>query len=191
MKIFYTQNPLAIQVYLDKKDRRILELNIEKEDLEELIIDAVVSLEDGKTKEAIDALNIYSNREDKDIENYFKLIFYKANALEQELLGSHAGDCTAIPTSCMKCHAEHLAEVKTIEYLGKSIFSKIYNVFMKPGVTTCSDAIRWLEENPPKVPDGEPQHSIENWNQTHKAAIEYLTKYQEKLKEYRRLTPVK
>jgi len=35
---------------------------------------------------------------------------------------------------------------------------------------------------------GEPQHNIAVWNQTHKAAIEYLIKYQEKLKEYKRLT---
>lgn len=129
MKITYTENPLLSIIELDEGDKEKLYLKALVDDLEDRIFLAGYHLEDGKNfdiAQSRNQLNIGLDGEHpqsraKDIQTW---------AIEA-LKGSHGGDCTCVPCSCLKCHAEELLGIRTTEGLGKYSAAKIQMLFQQ------------------------------------------------------------
>lgn len=179
MKITYMENPLETTIELDEKEKEILLLKIKLKNAEENRMMAEYALNEGKMND----LKEYISRciDDTDFENYAQRLY---ETYLEELMSSHIGDCTCVPCSCMKCHAESMLEIDTIsgcgKYMGHSIslaFRKHkgieaviesldnYKVEMSP-----EDEARWEKAG------GYSQH-IERWTNDARKAAEWLKKY--------------
>lgn len=66
------------------------------------------------------------------------------------LRGTHVGDCTCVPCSCLKCHAEGYLGINTIPGLGKHLAYKVNAAFGPDGERTIDEAIEYLANYDPK-----------------------------------------
>lgn len=121
MRIEFTENPLVTKIYLDEKEKYILEKNLRIEILEDKLVEINYNLENGKevTEEILD-IEI-----EEELQRMLKLY-------EEGLLDSHGGDCIKMPCSCIKCWSEQFSEVDTLPSFDSVKFStKIgYETFM-------------------------------------------------------------
>lgn len=119
MKITWRKNPLETTIELESDlERENLRLRIENEIYSWAVVSAEYSLNGvhrpASASEALNDLELVLNedklkqRVDRDLETHLA-----------ELGGVHTGDCTCVPCSCSKCHAEGLLGISTIEGLGK------------------------------------------------------------------------
>lgn len=150
MKITYNENPLHTRVELDETEKLALWHKIKYEDLiENLLIEAHFCLKQGDIKRAKEAVDPKYYLADSDNEktqldkNVDELLEYYILALNS----GHAGDCTCVPASCAKCHAESLLGIDTIKGLGKHLAHKINSAIEKEG--TLEGAIAYLENYQP------------------------------------------
>lgn len=68
--------------------------------------------------------------------------------LETALSETHVGDCTCVPCSCTKCHAEHYLGIDTMPGLGKHLAYKVDHAFR--GDRTIDEAIAALANYDPQ-----------------------------------------
>ena len=123
MKIIKARNPLLHVVELDDNDRKILRLAIKCEELQDKLFSVRYHLAHdglGKTKEEF-------LRDSADTENLDTLVDQLAIMYENELQGMHIGGCTCHASTCLKCRAEELLGINTLEG------------------TTRSERIRWTK----------------------------------------------
>jgi|ERR1017187_6059995 hypothetical protein len=180
MKITYQPNPLNTIVELDEYDIEILRLKLIIEDLDERIYGANFRLEPGERfnpEEAIKELDVDSLEEIDVSKNLQWMI--------EELKSSHCGDCTCVPCSCLKCHAEHLLGIDTIPKLGKHSAHKIEGAFGNN--RNIDEAIEYLVNYKPirdeawlKFPPEDFEKHIPRWTEEAKRAAEWLKDYKEK-----------
>ena len=127
MRYIYYPNPLRTRVYLDDQEKEIFRLKYKEEYLKDIIFGVKYRLDkdpndklecpnphrNGKTnwELAKDEIpdNIYGDEFDEHID---EMANYYLNDLEN---GYHVGDCTCVPCSCSKCHAEYLIGIDTIK----------------------------------------------------------------------------
>lgn len=143
MRIEYHQNPLRTKVYLDEKDKEIFRLKIEQEVLFETLYSVHYHLSKSETP------NIERAKDEASLVgggDYDKYIDQLLEAYTQDLLHSHIGDCTCVPCSCSKCHAEYILGIDTIEGLGKHLAYKIDSAFSREdnAFVTIDEAIESL-----------------------------------------------
>lgn len=130
MKITYTPNPLATIIELDDHDKEVLRLKLIIEALTERIVGAHVHLEEGASFDLERARKEVFYGEDDEFENNLagrakdEVVFFT-----EALLEPHCGDCTCVPCSCLKCHAEQLLGINTIKGLRKHEATKIDAAF--------------------------------------------------------------
>lgn len=131
------ENPLKTRIRLDDYGRLRLRLGMLEDALESA--NAVIKLArqepDAKWLEAPmpDAAGV--------------LAFF--THMERALLDVHAGDCTCVPASCLKCHAEGMLGISTIPGLGKYEGHAIQMAFGQlPAGATRADAVHWLRTAP-------------------------------------------
>lgn len=137
MEIIWHPNPLRTRVVLDDRDKTLIKANLRIEELEEHL-------------SSISFLSKYRNDPDK-AERLEKLLPYDAWCYDEESefvkrrfqwvveeleTGTHCGDCTCMPASCGKCHAEELLGINTIKGIGKHELYKIDGLFMRMGRRT-------------------------------------------------------
>lgn len=139
MKIEYTEQPLDYIVTLSDKEKELLKLKIRLELYEEYFFDIGYYLDNEKK---ID-LNYIKNLVDED------RIDFRVNQLfdiyVNNLMLGHAGDCTSIPCSCTKCHAETLLDIKSpLEELNNSEMFKLQTAQIKQ-ITKIDDIISYFE----------------------------------------------
>ncbi len=97
----------------------------------------------------------------------------------------HMGDCTCVPCSCMRCHAEEMLGINTIKGLGKHQASKVLGAFGKDGNRTIDEAIASLDVTPeynksPTWPDSLDYNiHIPRWESERKSAAALLRTYKE------------
>jgi len=189
MRIIWSPNPLATVVELDDHDRQIIRLRLEINRLKESMGQAHFDLEpemrewhnknvkERTLEEAVTAALVHldvervEERLDKDVVDY-------AN----ELSAKHSGDCTCVPCSCLKCHAETLMGIDTIAGLGKHEASYIDGAFESG--RTLDQALDHLKDYRPtkskgweKFSDEEFQAHIPRWVEEAKRAHAWLEKY--------------
>jgi hypothetical protein len=183
MKITYKENPLDTVVELDEHEKKELWYKIKIDEMEDRLFMA----------------HYYYNKEGgaDDVQYYLDPEYYCTDEkspldkrcdqmLEwfiEELKGYHNGDCTCVPASCIKCHAERKLGIDTIEGLGKHSAHKIDHAFREHG--TIDAVLESLKEFNPKISDvwknnreGWEEH-LPRWKQEAKHAYDWLLKYKE------------
>lgn len=185
MKIVWDKNPLNTRVELTDPEKEMFILKARLERIEDVVGMAALCLdEDGPMRAHFNpklALSYLSSLEDnEDAEDYCKALFHE---LEK---GSHCGDCTCVPSSCIKCHAEELAGVDTLNGLRKQTAMYVERAFGKDGERTIDDAIAVLADYSPKRlgawldrPVEEFEANVDGWKKQAVAAHAWLVDYRD------------
>lgn len=199
MRIVWQPNPMRTRVELDEADKRVFRLSIKVEELEERLSSAHFDLDPAmrewaqkalKRDESLEAcveraryhLRSATEEGEKALEERVDMLL--SHFLE-ELAGEHDGDCTCVPCSCSKCHAESLLGIDTIEGLGKHPGSKISGMFRaRPGEPepTIDEVIEKLRNYAPvntssSWPDEDFQKHVPRWIEEAKHAHAWLLNY--------------
>ncbi len=200
MRIIWNPNPLLTAVDLDDADKKLLWHQVKVHVLEERISEAYFDLDPEHQKWCRDALKDRcpvdfvaeaqksldypficgdEKRNDKTFDEY---ITEHADVYAAELLLGHSGDCTCVPGSCLKCHAEAMIGVDTIPGLGKHEASYIGSA---SGGRTIDEAIVYLRDYRPIKGKGWERHTddeynahVPRWIEEAKRAHVWLVEYQ-------------
>jgi hypothetical protein len=180
---------LYSQVELDEHDKKILRLKLQVQDLEEAIFTIDFSLNEEEKpyydiKRARDEANWYCQMLDEDREQrYLDLVDSNIEYLRDK----HMGDCTCIPRSCAKCHAEGLMNIDTIPGLKKHEANFIDGAFGRENNKTIEEAIAYLENYKPiktavwdKDLDAY-ERNVERWTEEAARACEWLKNYKKNI----------
>ena len=181
MLIRYHPNPLCTAVELDERNIENLRLKTIIENLEIRVYGAHYYLGKGDTDAAVAELDVESLEDsplNKHIGEWLEIHI-------RSLQGEHFGDCTCVPSSCFKCHAERLLGINTIAYLGKHQAHKIVLAFANG--RTLDDAISWLSDYKPKrdgawlrYPEESFNQHVPGWIVEASGAAEWLRGYRQK-----------
>lgn len=208
MKITYTPNPLDTVVELDRQEIDMFRLKIKLQQYEEMIFSAYYTitsrLEERGSLKAITAEEAmkearkeldpdYWCNDEADKEDHSKLDSRVELLLDHyiaDLKSSHVGDCTCVPASCSKCHAEQLLGIDTLKpYPGKHQLHQIASVFSRWNVetkqhdlpeVTLGEAIEKLSTYTPKANWLGWESHADRWACEAKEAHEYLINYRNK-----------
>jgi hypothetical protein len=191
MKINYNKNPLYTTITLDENEKQELWYKIKIAEMEDLLSDASFALQEGKSfnldraRNQVD-MNYYLADNDHDKsqldERCDTLLDYYITALQSY----HVGDCTCVPCSCEKCHAESLLGIDTISGIGKHSLYKINEAFGKDNEKTIDEVIASLSTyqiNPNSFINvvweklGGYEQYIPRWKNEAKVAHDWLVKY--------------
>lgn len=168
MKIVYGENPFVTKVLLTDIEKLKLRYDLKVRELENRLYDAYFYLTEEKYKDEARVLSAldpsyYTEEEDgvktKLDERVDKLYACFIEDLEE---GYHVGDCTCVPCSCSKCHAESMVGVDTIALLGKHEAHVLWEEFMENG----NDNITCIEVYDRLVAKGAPV-ATEDWHVAH------------------------
>jgi len=187
MKIIYQDNPLDTIVELTESDQKEFWLKIKIAEMENILESAW--LESNKTYYDIEKI-----RKDVDVDYWSSDDNTKTKLDERvdelfdiyisELNGSHIGDCTCVPCSCTKCHAEELLGINTIQGLKKHAASMIESAFSE--YKTIDEAIYSLENYvPDRTKGGWDSESDERWECARPTFIEQANDAANWLKRYK------
>lgn len=130
MKIIWNQNPLKTVIELEPLEIELLRHKLMIEEMEWAICGGWMHL-DADDKDWYDPVKA----RDELKHEYWHSDKYKARIQEMldyyvaELKGIHSGDCTCVPCSCDKCHAEGLLGLNTTKGLGNHEGSKVNAAF--------------------------------------------------------------
>jgi|SRR5580692_7191686 hypothetical protein len=191
MKIIWTPNPLSTVVELDEHDLSLLWHRLKIERLEERIGQARFDLnqEDREwhnknIKERTLDEAVASALKQLDVDNVEEGLAADMTDCAKELSAKHSGDCTCVPCSCLKCHAETLMGVETITGLGKHEASYIDGAFADG--RTIAEALGYLMDYRPtkgkgweQFMDEEFQVHVPRWIEEAKRAHAWLETYRE------------
>lgn len=184
MKIIWNQNPLKTTIKLDGQEKELFRLRVIASELEENVGSAAFYLQNSdeheyfKPEEAYRHLG-YATDLDLGQENY---VFY----LSQLETGTHIGDCTCMPVSCSKCHAEYILGVDTIVGLGKHSAHKISGAFSAEETRTIHDVIEQLRIYEPirsgawlNMPEEAFTQHVPRWKAEALNAVNWLVAYRD------------
>ncbi len=182
MKITYSQNPLATIVELNEQEKKELWYKLKIENLSDDLFSAHFSLQEGKyfdlkrAREAVDPSWYCSDDKPMKVDAHVDMML---KHYVEELSGEHAGDCTCVACTCSKCLAEDMIGIQTTSGLNKYMGSTISSVFRNNKSFTCEDAIRFMENESPKITEDWHQAHIDRWTKDHNQALEWLKNYNE------------
>lgn len=178
MRIVWNENPLKTQVHLDPQDLKLLKTAIKYDAAYMTLIDVsnYVDKDTINLKAINKVLSEYFIRDDAD--EYDSDLEYYIDAL----LDIHMGDCTCVPASCVKCRAEDLLGISTLDNLNKYKTSSIVAAFKDD--RNIDQALEYLknyqghadERFKELYPDTWQAH-VHRWNLNAKAAYEWLFEY--------------
>lgn len=188
MKINWNKNPLHTTIDLDEHEKKELWYRIKIEEMEERLYGAHFSLQEGKyfdlerARSEVNA-DFYCTDDKSPLDKRCdEMLSYYLD----ELQAVHAGDCTCVPCSCSKCHAESLLNIDTIKGLGKHSAYKIDSAFGKDNEKTLDEALQSLANYQPvrseswlKYPQEEFDKHIPRWTQEAQAAHTWLKQYKD------------
>jgi len=147
MKIIYAPNPLQTTIELNDHDKEILRLKVILQAFKSHVTIARLYLKEGTH---FDRTKAYAELHPANFKERLTARGTKQiKEFTKELLGSHAGDCICVPTSCEKCHAESMLGINTIEGLSKQEAGMIDAMF-RFGMT-LDEVIAYLADYHPKT----------------------------------------
>ena len=199
MKITYNKNPLYTTVELDENEKKEFWYKIKIEEMTNLLFEAHFYSDSERfdlerVKRAVDPeYYLKEGHKGKDGEKT-KLdeeCDVRLKAYLDDLRGCHVDDCTCVPCSCSKCHAESLLCIDTMPGLGKHSAHKIDAAFGKDNEKSIEQAIESLANYNPYLPSppkdakvweklGGYEQYIPRWNKEAKAAHDWLVNYKNK-----------
>lgn len=187
MRIIYNKNPLLTLVELDDNDKKEFWYKIKIKEMEDLLFGAYNFIESdkyqNKVKQYLDP-SYYMSEEGKS-----KLDERCDELLEcflTDLMGAHSGDCTCVPASCIKCHAESILGINTIVGLNKYSANKISAAFGKNNEKSVDEALDSLLNYKPIISTQEQEKwdkiggyekHLPRWQLEAKNAYDWLLKY--------------
>lgn len=119
MILTYTTNPLSTRVDLNKAELELLRLKIVIQEYEDLLFEIHHRLTAHRDPDGAAKLAAPGGWEYDD--GAFNVrVQHMLNAYVKALKDHHAGDCTALPGPCIKCHAEEALGICTIEGISKA-----------------------------------------------------------------------
>lgn len=171
MDIKWNQNPLKTEIYLDDNELEIFKLKIRMERLEQRLFETIYNIKEGKAEQSILTYDFLEDEDSAFEEN--------VNLWVEELTGAltdkHCGDCTCIPCSCDKCHAESLLGINTISGLSKYEAHYIDVAFNE--VETIDDALEYLKNYNPEPTENWMVDWISKWINNARGAHDWLKNY--------------
>lgn len=196
MNIIWNPNPLRTVIEVDDADKAIMRDKIMIEELRNFIYDLEHRFDEESKR--YDPESVVKALRDYDHKKMHERVEKRLEEAVAELKSIHVGDCTCIPCSCFKCHAEYYLNVDTLEGLGKHEASNIISAFGGYGeegagdVFTIDQALENLKNY--KVEPFEENEAwkgsrftkeyydswIPEWEKQHKRAYEWLLDYKNK-----------
>lgn len=185
MKINWHPNPLKTTIETDERDAHMVLYYLQQNDYADLLCGLDMMLKDGKMAsigEVHKEVKKWGDICNMDIDS--EQVRYYIDALNTE----HFGDCTCVPCSCIRCHAEEALGISTIEGCGKHSLYKIRDAFGKNGDATIDEALVALE-TPKTYVKGEAwknfsqadyESHIPRWEKEREEAAKWLRQYKEK-----------
>lgn len=189
MKITYDENPLNTKIELDENEKKELWYKIKVEQMEWLLFGAHFHL-------TLDEVDIERALKEVDPDYYMaekRGDRSKLDSRVDDLLGwyiealvePHCGDCTCVPTSCDKCHAEDLLGINTTKGLAQQPEHHIFNAFGEgpdndwTKQRNIHEAIEYLENYDPKADwEGWEAHA-DRWESEASDAAKWLKTYRD------------
>lgn len=204
MKITYTPNPLNTIIELDELDEERLKGKILRETLQDRLFHAYYSLqqqnidwynrvvaEDGAKKplKTLDGViqelfehdlnpEYYLGNEDNTPTKLDLRVKELFDHYVEELKLGHIGDCTCVPCSCSKCHAEAYLGVNTIPGLSKHMGNYLDRLFRKHGEENINGVLDELKNYEPEVTPGFEAH-VPRWKKQADETYIWLLRYKE------------
>ncbi|MCV9964906.1 hypothetical protein OIU34_23720 [Pararhizobium sp. BT-229] len=185
MKINWNKNPLRTTVELTDGEKEVFRLKVRIEQLEDAVGMAALHLEeDGKRRKYFRPEKAMAHlqrvqKDDPDDE-------YCADLLHELESGYHFGDCTCVPTSCAKCHAESLLGIDTIDGLRKHAAHYVDGAFGRKDERSIDEAIQSLADHVPvrsgawlELPQEQFDANVATWKKQAEEAHEWLTRYRD------------
>ena len=187
MKINWNKNPLKTTIELDEHEQEVFKLKIKVKEMEEALCSASIHLDPANaswvmkenyrrtkphTIETLiaevrkDYLNMdYILGEGKDERSLDGRVDEMFQYYMDDLASYHVGDCTCVPCSCTKCHAEDLLGINTIKGLGKHAAYKVDAAFGKDNERTIDEALESLRSyNPTRPADMSGWDKVGGWD---------------------------
>lgn len=171
--ISWSHNPLRTVVTLDDLGVMRLKYALALEGLEDAAIVHKLALE--KPDEWQKWIGNFDYAGYESAEAIGKRIDEMVRWMREELQGSHNGDCTCCPMTCMKCYAEGLLGIDTTKGLSKYAGNNIDKAFRSDA--TIADAIAWLRDTPITATWAGWEAHLPRWTQERNDAIAWLTAY--------------
>ena len=194
MKITYDENPLNTIVELDEHDTEVLWLKIKIDQMMWRLHSAHFYLTE---REKYNNFDLDKARQECDLDYFYneeggnenskinqrvdEIMEYLVDALKN----AHCGDCTCVPMSCDKCHAEELLGINTTKGLGKHEGSMIFGAFGEGPKNNWTkqrsvhEVIVYLENYEPKADwEGWEAHA-DRWKAEAAEAAIWLKKYRD------------
>jgi len=184
MKINWNQNPFWTTIDLDERDKQMILLAHQNERYSDLLCNLDLRLKD-------DPLDLEGVEE--IVDNWGEICDLTVNSPEVQgiieyIKYQHGGDCTCTPYSCIRCIAEDMLGVDTLEGLEKHSAHKVQGAFGEDGKRTIDEAIEVLSApgeyvkgdawNTVTLEDYEKQ--IPRWERERQAAANWLKVYKER-----------
>lgn len=195
MKIIWNKNPLRTVIELDEFEKKEFWYKIKIKELEEIVTTGHFTLSHhewhnkaikprtleetvAEAMRELDPSYVYNEGEsegkgiDARVQELFE--YYMA-----DLAGPHVGDCTCVPCSCTKCHAEDILGINTIKGLGKHSAYKVDSAFGKNNERSIDEALEHLKNYVPKADWAGWEAHADRWTKEAKAAYEWLLAYRQ------------
>ena len=183
MKIIWNQNPLCTVVELNDNDREVLVRYVQNEYYSDILANIEMGISDGKIT-SLDEVYMQAKKWEEICNLNADCEMVKT--FEEELKNEHIGDCTCVPCSCLKCHAEYAIGVNTLKGLGNHEASAIQSAFGDSNEKTLEEAIEFLQKEI-RYEDRHPswekysredyEKHIPHWEQQRRNALEWMIKY--------------
>lgn len=182
MEIIYNWNPLNTIVQLNEFEKKEFWYKLKLEELADTIHTINYSLREGQS------FNLDRAREESNPSYFFSTKVGNKSEIDEridelhscylaELSSSHCGDCTCVPTTCLKCYAEDMLGVNTIPGIGKHGLYKIDAACRSS--TNINEAISNLE-NPSIKADWDGWEAYApRWTKEYQDAANWLRRYKE------------
>jgi len=187
MEVLWHENPLRTSIKLTDDEKEVYRLRVSIDEMRDAIWTARFYLDGSKDYYDVGK----ARRELNVIDGNGELVESPYEWMMTELArGVHVGDCTCLPSSCGKCHAESVLGVDTIRGLGKHEAARLQSLFGGYGGAPergISEVIQMLTEQigqpfakPEKWPDkvGWEKH-IPRWTEETRRALRWLTEYRD------------
>ena len=191
MKITYAPNPLYTTVELTDHEKQLFWFKVKSKELEERLLEAHFYLEPEfhnmeKVKYFLDPDYYSTDETGKEKSKLEQRVDNLVDYYISDLQGPHIGDCTCVPASCSKCHAEYILGIDTRPGLGKYQASQINIAFGDKNINTIDQAIDKLVNYQPIMDPKSGWKSqkdfdshIPRWREQAKLAAEWLINYRD------------
>lgn len=174
-KIIWNQNPLKSVIELTELGKVYLRLKLKIDHMEDCVVSVIHEASEpdtdiGKLRASVDS--------ELNLDKFEHLTNHTFGWYLNSLSNAHCGDCTCVPASCTKCHAEILLGICTTKGLGKHAANYLNGAFKIHD--SIDNALEYLKHYDPTDVQEDLKKHIPRWQEEARRAYEYLLAYKHK-----------